>query len=560
MADKIDELELDISVTENQAAKKITQVSKAISQLTETLNNLKSVSGELDKLSRIKLPSSLKNVKNLKINYKLQTATMPQVPTPQTNNFNGIQTGASAKTQLEAAQRLRKATEETATAEKRVTSQIYKSSNVRKRTSKDIFEMFKQEKQIGEQQKKNNKETEKSASLMSKLTRSIFRIGFYRVIRSSFSELTKSISSGISNVRQSNKEFDTSLNKISASATTFGNSLATMLAPIIQSVEPIFTRISDSIANMANRLAEAKAAAAGQSSYTKILTSDTEEYQKALEKTNGTLLEFDTFTTLNAKNDGYKGTIKSPVEMSQEEASGIIENLKKIKGVIKEIAGVIAIIGIASLITQITKLGSVLKNFKNPLSGVKIGVFSIVSGILLLVDGVKSTITAFREGGTAWEKAAGILKILAGALAVTFGIIAMTKAAQTAKTIVGIVAGVATVSALIVSAVASSKKAGQDIQAFAQGGSFKTADMFYANEDGRTELIASSNSGGGAVMNLDQWATVSETSFYNALARYGVAQNQRQTGFDMNSFGKMVASNAGFISEMNRRNTALNLR
>ena len=214
----------------------------------------------------------------------------------------------------------------------------------------------------------------------------------------------------------------------------------------------------------------------------------------------------------------------------------------------------------ASLILRITKFASALKAANIPLSSALSGVTAIAAGFIFLLSGIKDTIIAFKEGGSAWEKAAGILKILAGALAVTFGILAMTKAAQSAKTIVGLVAGVATVGALIVSAIASSKKAGSDIQSFATGGSFQTADMFYANENGKTELIASNNSGGGAVMNLDQWASVSETSFYNALARYGVAQNQRQSGFDMNSFGKMMASNTGFISEMNRRNTALNLR
>ena len=559
MADKIDELELDISVTENQAAKKITQISKAISQLTETLTGLKSVSGELDKLAKIKLPSSLKNVKNLKINYKLQTVSLPQAATGE-NNFNGIQTGASAKTQIEAVGKLRKKTENVATAEKRVTSQIYKSSNVRKRTSKDIFEMFKQEKKIGEQQNKNNKKTKESATLWSKLTRSIVRIGFYRVIRTVLNQIVKGFTQGIDNLRSADDELDNSLKRISASTTTLQNSFASLLSPLIKSVEPVFTRISDSIANVVNRIEEAKAAMSGQSSYTKILTSDTKEYQEALEKANGSLLEFDTFTTLGGKGSGYTGTIKAPVEMSQEEASGILDTLEKVKETITNIAGAVALLGIASLIGKVGKLKTALKGLTTPLGSIKIGVSSILVGITLLVSGIKDTIDAFKNGGSAWEKAAGILKILAGALAVTFGILAMTKAAKTAKTVVGLVAGVALVGSIVASAIASSKKAGSDIQSFANGGNFQTADMFYANEDGRTELIASNNSGGGAVMNLDQWAAVSETSFYNALARYGVAQNQRTGGVDMNSFGRALAGNNGFINEMNRRNASLNLR
>lgn len=551
--DKIDELELDISVTENQAAKKITQISKAISQLTETLNGLKSVSGELDKLSKIKLPSSLKNVKNLKINYKLQTATMPQVQTPQANNFNGIQTGDSVKTQLEAVKGVLQTVEETGEAQAQVKVETEKTNDSIRRNATDL-------KKVGNEQNKNNKKTKESATLWSKLTRSIVRIGFYRVIRSALNQIAKGFTQGIENLRSANDGLDESLNRISKSTTTLQNSFASLFAPMIQSIEPVFTRISDSIANVVNRINEAQAAMAGQSNYTKILTSDTEEYQKALEKTNGTLLEFDTFTTLNKQSSGYTGTVESPVQMSQEEASGIIEKLQLIKEIIIGISAAVATIGIVSLISNIGKLGKVLKDFKNPLSSVKIGVSSIVVGVLLLIDGIRDTISAFREGGSAWEKAAGILKILAGALAVTFGILAMTKAAQSAKTIVGLIAGVVTVGALITSAIAASKKAGSDIQSFATGGSFQTADMFYANENGRTELIASNNSGGGAVMNLDQWASVSETSFYNALSRYGAAQNQNNSGFDMNSLGKAIARNTGFINEMNRKNASLNIK
>jgi uncharacterized membrane protein HdeD (DUF308 family) len=553
MADKIDELELDISVTENQAAKKITQVSKAISQLTETLNNLKSVSGELDKLSRIKLPSSLKNVKNLKINYKLQTATIPQVSTPQTNNFNGIQTDNSAKTQLESVKGILDTITETSDAQAEVKVETEKTSDALKQNATDL-------QNVNKQQKKNNKETKQSATLWSKLTRSIVRIGFYRVVRTALNQITNGLKTGIDNLRSANDGLDDSMNRISASTTTLQNSLASLLTPLIQSFEPIFTRISDSIANVVNQINEAKAAMAGQSSYTKILTSDTEEYQKALEKTNGTLLEFDTFTTLNSKNSGYKGVIKSPVDMSKNEAEGILKTLDKVKETLANIVGLIGLIGITSLIGKISKLASALKTINNPLASIQIGVGSIVMGLTLMTSGIKDIVDAFKNGGSTLEKTSAILKTLAGALMITFGVIVMTKAAQTAKTIVGVVAGIATAAALITSAIATTKSAGKNIQSFAQGGSFNTADMFYANEDGRTELIASSNSGGGAVMNLDQWATVSETSFYNALARYGVAQNQKQSGFDMNSFGKMLAGNTGFIGEMNRRNTALNLR
>lgn len=53
---------------------------------------------------------------------------------------------------------------------------------------------------------------------------------------------------------------------------------------------------------------------------------------------------------------------------------------------------------------------------------------------------------------------------------------------------------------------------------FADGGSFSSADLFYANENGQTELIASNNSGGGAVMNMEQLQTAITRGMLVAMA------------------------------------------
>lgn len=53
---------------------------------------------------------------------------------------------------------------------------------------------------------------------------------------------------------------------------------------------------------------------------------------------------------------------------------------------------------------------------------------------------------------------------------------------------------------------------------FANGGSFSSADLFYANENGQTELIASNNSGGGAVMNMEQLQTAITRGMLVAMA------------------------------------------
>lgn len=53
---------------------------------------------------------------------------------------------------------------------------------------------------------------------------------------------------------------------------------------------------------------------------------------------------------------------------------------------------------------------------------------------------------------------------------------------------------------------------------FANGGGFSSADLFYANENGQTELIASNNRGGGAVMNMEQLQTAITRGMLVAMA------------------------------------------
>ena len=60
-------------------------------------------------------------------------------------------------------------------------------------------------------------------------------------------------------------------------------------------------------------------------------------------------------------------------------------------------------------------------------------------------------------------------------------------------------------------------------------------------------------------MNLEQWERVSYSSFYRALADYNAAKDNGGSGVNMNQLGRAVASNSGFISEMNRRNSGLKL-
>ena len=307
---------------------------------------------------------------------------------------------------------------------------------------------------------------------------------------------------------------------------------------------------------------------AGQSEYTKILTSDTEEYQDAIKKAGeeskkqkGNLLSFDTFTTQSARKDSYTGVIKETVKMTKEEASTVLNTLETIEATLIAIAGIVATIKITRIITDISKISSMLGSASSGL-----GLFGSIAAVAVVITGIVTTIRGisniinWNEQTTGAKKVADVLTVILGLIAAIAGIVGFLTGNFALVAYAAIAAAGAITAASISSAESSKIKApGNGGGRFANGGVYDRGDFFMANENGVTELVASSNTGGGSVMNLDQWASISYSSFYRALSDYNAAQNGRGGELDINSLGRTIAGNTGFVNEMNRRNSSLNL-
>ena len=91
---------------------------------------------------------------------------------------------------------------------------------------------------------------------------------------------------------------------------------------------------------------------------------------------------------------------------------------------------------------------------------------------------------------------------------------------------------------------------------FAKGGAYNTGDYFVANENGNTELVASTNHG-GAVMNTEQL----QQAIYNGMSMALINSGSKEITLkvDQNTLGRVVANSPSFTSEINRRNSALHL-
>lgn len=246
MADtQIDKLSLDINVKDHNSAEKINSVASAIRNLSKSLNGLKDVNKQMNQLQKMfgSLNKSLRTTKG--------------------------------------------ATQATKGANLLETEEVPSGSQPTGRFPKISGELNKRIKLVNNEIKDLDKNTKKTTTTWSKFTKSIGRIALYRAIRAAIKEVTQSIREGLENFRSIDRQLDTSLNKLSASGTEIKNSFASLISPIVESLTPAIVALGDGMARIANRLNEARAAAQGMSTYTKILTSDTEEYQKSLKKPMG---------------------------------------------------------------------------------------------------------------------------------------------------------------------------------------------------------------------------------------------------------------------------------
>lgn len=510
------ELKIEIGLTK-QKTEVVSSLATAITKLNKAVSDtsgIKSYVAEMNKLAKIMGAISKTTYENAGGKTTKPKAQKGTEPKPSYVNVD------SGKQEIKIEQEL-------LSIEKEQTNEI-KSQNsvIAERTQLKINET--------KQQKENTKETKKSATAWSKLIKSIGRIAFYRAIRTALKEIVQAAKEGIANVRSVDKDLDTAMKKMSQSGTALKNSFGVALSVIIKTVEPLITRIADGIANIVNRISEAKAALSGATTYTKILTSDTEEWQKQLKEVEGSLLSFDKFESLSNKTATYTGVVEADVGISQEEASGIVTQLRLIETSILAIVASISLLKISSVISN-------LSNLKSGLTGVLGAVSAIVGGVTLMTSGILDMINLFKNGGSTIEWFAAGLKILAGALAVVFGILVMVKAAKSAKTIVGAIAGVVIAASLIVGGIAASKKAGSDIQAFADGGMVPKGTSFIAGEAG-AEVVHKSSSGTG-VTNIEQFKTAMVQALYEyGASRDGASEQQINLYIDKTKVGQTTAS------------------
>ena len=380
------------------------------------------------------------------------------------------------------------------------------------------------------------------------LLSAIKRVAIYRAIRGALKAITNAFKEGFSNLAQFSDEVNQTMSQLTSSFTIIKNSVAVIFLPLLNAITPIIQALAGNIANIANAISYLTSKMQGSATYLKVNV----DYLKKFNE-QSRLLSFDTFEKLGNNTD-VSGMFDETKVSEGFDTGKLAEALT----ILTSIAGVLAIIGGAKIISHIVD-GSLKEGIKSITSGLKSGYGQIalwVAAIGSLAVGIEKVVNNWNNANIeGWEK--GIVIATAAMAALATAIIAVVMAVQGLKGVGAVVAmGVALTGAILAAGIEIAKITKPKNYAF--GGDYNSADLFYANENGQTELIASTNSGGGAVMNMQQL----ESAIYSGMVKAMASGENGESAIylDGNKVGTFIAGNNGFRSEANRRNTGLNWR
>lgn len=380
------------------------------------------------------------------------------------------------------------------------------------------------------------------------LVSAIKRVAIYRAIRGGLKAIASAFKEGFGNLAEYSEEVNNTLSQLTSSFTIIKNSVAVAFLPLLNALAPTMQALAGNIANIANAISYLTAKMQGNATYLKVNV----DYLKKFNE-QSRLLSFDTFEKLGNNTD-VSGMFDEAKVSEGFDTSKLAEALT----ILTSIAGVLAVIGVAKIISHIVD-GSLKDGIKSITSGLKSGYGQIalwVAAIGSLAVGIEKVVNNWNNANIeGWEK--GIVIATAAMAALATAIIAVVMAVQGLKGVGAVVAmGIGLTGAILAAGMEISKITKPKNYAF--GGDYNSADLFYANENGQTELIASTNSGGGAVMNMQQL----ESAIYSGMVKAMASGENGESAIylDGNKVGTFIAGNNGFRSEANRRNTGLNWR
>lgn len=180
---------------------------------------------------------------------------------------------------------------------------------------------------------------------LSNFFTAIKRIAIYRAIRFALKEISQAFREGIGNLYQYslliNGTFAKSMDSLATSALYAKNSLAAMVAPLINAVAPAVDYVVDKFVDLLNTINELFATLTGAETWTRALKYPT-QFAEAADDANGkakklraTLLGFDEINRLDDNNKGSRGSSADNLDYSKMFTEEVTTG--KMKGIVDTI-------------------------------------------------------------------------------------------------------------------------------------------------------------------------------------------------------------------------------
>lgn len=454
------------------------------------------------------------------------------------------------------------------------------------------------QKELTKAEKDLRKQTTKSS--VEKLWNSFKRIGIYRIFRGIFASIKQGFQQGIQSLVLFDKEANKTISSLTSSFDKIKGSLAIIVMPLVESIQPIINDIALSFASIAEDISIASSMSKGMSTYTKLNSKYMKDYASSLKSLT---TSFDKFESLNGSASMFeKGSIGNlsqeqidrakqtaqTISTFKESLSDIWDIVKNslapaIKGLLVAIQPYIPILfkALETIITIIAKtLVWIDENIgvENAFKAIGVAIIALMTigfvgwleKLSLTISYLKGSVIALK-GVLAVGGFLAVFKIfddllsglegkdkliysiaiaLVGLGAVAIGVWQALKG-NTLGAGIAVVAG----AGMFMAGLKGAISAGKDIKGYYTGGSPQKGDLFYANERG-PELVYAGPNGRTQVNTSKQL----KDAVVEAIYETSDILVSSQAPVILNVDGAEIARSKRLKEELNRTNSGLNLK
>ena len=197
-----------------------------------------------------------------------------------------------------------------------------------------------------------DKPVKKTTNSWKKFLNQIKRVAIYRLIRTLLKAVVSTFRDTINAFAQVDDGVNEAMSSLTSSLNVIKLSIGTSILPLLQMIEPIVSQIAVAFANLGNMIS---ATFAKEGKFTKINTEYIEDYRKQIEKTQGSLLDFDKFRVLN-QQQGQLSDFLIPDQNAKDYLQQIGFNEFAFKGIADAVSGISKLI--SEIFETIEKIGS----------------------------------------------------------------------------------------------------------------------------------------------------------------------------------------------------------